>query len=246
MSQLSPGTRNRLAAALSRSAAIVALAAALSGCYSDRQIADTYPNDIRQRHPIAIREGERTLEIFVGTNRGGLTPPQRADVLALAHRWGHEATGGILIQVPAGTRNEAAAAGVLREIQAILTAAGVPPNVVVARRYRPANPMQLATVRVIYPKMIAEAGPCGLWPHDIGPSHDGADFENREYWNLGCASQRNLAAMVENPADLVQPRSDAPVHAARRSTVLEKYRKGEDPSTKSAADKDGKISDVGK
>jgi pilus assembly protein CpaD len=246
MSQLSTGTRNRLAAALSRSAAIVALAAALSGCYSDRQIADAYPNDIRQRHPIAIREGERPLELFVGTSRGSLTPAQRADVLAFAHRWAREATGGIVIQVPAGTSNAAAAAGVLREIRSILAAAGVPPKLVVARRYRPANPMQLATVRVTYPKMIAEAGPCGLWPHDIGPSLDGGDFENREYWNLGCASQRNLAAIVENPADLVQPRGDAPVRAARRSTVLEKYRKGENPSTVYASDKDGKISDVGK
>ena len=145
-----------------------------------------------------------------------------------------------------GTGNEAAAAGVLREIQSMLAAAGVPPRMVVARRYRPANPMQLATVRVRYPKMLAEAGPCGLWPHDIGPSLDGADFENREYWNFGCASQRNLAAMVENPADLVQPRGEVAVYAARRSTVLDKYRKGENPSTVYTSEKDGKISDVGK
>jgi pilus assembly protein CpaD len=251
MSKLSTGPRIGLLAGAARAAILLGLTTALAGCYSARPIAETrandnYPNDVRQRHPIAIREGERTLEVFVGANRGGLTPAQRADVLAFAHRWGREATGGIVIQVPAGASNEAAAAGVLREIQSILAAAGVPPRAVVARRYRPADPMQLATVRVIYPKMIAEAGPCGLWPHDIGPSLDGADFQNREYWNFGCANQRNLAAMVENPADLVQPRGDAPVYAARRSTVLEKYRKGEDPSAKSAADKDGKISDVGK
>jgi pilus assembly protein CpaD len=246
MSQLSTGTRMRLAAGISRCAAMLALAAALSGCYSDRQVVEAYPNDVRQRHPIAIREGERTLEIFVGARRGGLTPAQRADVLAFAHRWGREATGGVLIQVPEGTSNAAAAAGVVREAQAILAAAGTPPNLILVRAYRPANPTQLATVRVIYPRMVAETGPCGLWPHDIGPSLDGADFENREYWNLGCANQRNLAAMVENPADLVQPRGEAPVHAARRAVALEKYRKGEDPSTKYTADQAAKISDVGK
>ena len=246
MSQLSAGMRNRLAAGISRFAAVLALAAALSGCYAGRQVADDYPNEVRQRHPIAIREGERTLELFIGNHRGGLNPSQRADVVAFVHRWGREATGGFLIEVPVGTGNEAAAAGVLREIQSMLAAAGVPPRMVVARRYRPANPMQLATVRVRYPKMLAEAGPCGLWPHDIGPSLDGADFENREYWNFGCASQRNLAAMVENPADLVQPRGEVAVYAARRSTVLDKYRKGENPSTVYTSEKDGKISDVGK
>ena len=251
MSELSTGRRIGIVAGAARTAVLLGLAAALAGCYSARPVAEArtneaYPNDVRQRHPIAIREGERILEVFVGINRGGLTPAQRADVLALAHRWGREATGGIVIQVPAGTANEAAANGVLREIQSILAATGVPLNAVVARHYRPADPMRLATVRVIYPKMVAEAGPCGLWPHDIGPSLDGGDFQNREYWNLGCANQRNLASMVENPADLVQPRGDTPAHAARRSTVLEKYRKGENPATVYANDKDGKISDFGK
>jgi pilus assembly protein CpaD len=207
---------------------------------------DNYPNDVRQRHPIAIREGEHALEIFVGADRGGLTPAQRADVVAFAHRWRREATGRMMIEVPVATGNEIAAAAALREIRSVLSATGVPPGAVVARRYRPADPMRLATIRILYPNMIAEAGPCGLWPHDIGPSLDGADFQNREYWNFGCANQRNLAAVVENPADLVQPRGDTPAYAARRSSVLEKYRKGEEPSGKYATDKDGKISDLTK
>lgn len=244
MSQLSAGRRRRLAAAMLRGTAMLALATALSGCYSDRQVVDNYPNDVRQRHPIAIREGERALELFVGVNRGALNPSQRADVVAFVRRWGGEATGGFIIEVPAGTANEAAAAGVSREIQSILAAAGVPPHMAVVRHYRPANPMQLATVRVRYPKMLAEAGPCGLWPHDIGPSLDGADFENREYWNLGCASQRNLASMVENPADLVQPRGEVPAYAARRATVLDKYRKGEVTIADKEKEQSGEVSNI--
>jgi pilus assembly protein CpaD len=251
MSKLSTGRRTGLTARAARAAVLLGLTAGLGGCYAAHPVPETradatYPNDVRQRHPIAIREGEQKIEVFVGTNRGGLTRAQRADVAAFAHRWRGEATGGIVVQVPVGTGNAAAAAGVLREIQSILAAAGVPPHLILARRYRPANPLQLATVRVIYPRMIAEAGPCGIWPHDLGPSLEGDDFDNREYWNLGCASQRNLASMVENPADLVQPRGDAPLYAARRSVVLDKYRKGENPGTVYTNDKDGKISDVGK
>jgi pilus assembly protein CpaD len=33
-------------------------------------------------------------------------------------------------------------------------------------------------------------------------------FENQPIWNLGCVSQRNLAAMVDEPADLLQPRGE--------------------------------------
>ena len=61
-------------------------------------------------------------------------------------------------------------------------------------------------------------------------------FENQPYWNLGCASQRNLAAMVDNPADLVQPRGETPAYTMRRTTVLDKYRQGESTATTYPAD----------
>ena len=70
----------------------------------------------------------------------------------------------------------------------------------------------LASIKINYAKVVATAGPCGLWPHDLGTSLDATYTENRPYWNLGCATQRNLAAMVDNPADLVQPRGEAPAY----------------------------------
>ncbi len=93
--------------------------------------------------------------------------------------------------------------------------------------------------------MAAETGPCGLWPHDISPTYDLLHWQNKPYWNHGCALQRNLAAQVDNPADLVQPRAEAPALAARRSTVLDKYRKGEPTATVSPDANKGKISDLG-
>ena len=52
--------------------------------------------------------------------------------------------------------------------------------------------------------------------------------------------------MIDNPADLVQPRGDTPAYSARRSVAIDKYRKGDNPSgTYDGYDK-GKISDIGK
>ena len=116
---------------------------------------------------------------------------------------------------------------------------------IAAQPYHPVDRRIMATLRLKYPKMVASAGPCGLWPADIGASFDRRHNENGPYWNLGCANQRNLAAMVDNPADLVQPRGDAPASAARRSVVLEKYRKGEPTVTTSTDTSTGKISDLG-
>jgi pilus assembly protein CpaD len=97
-----------------------------------------------------------------------------------------------------------------------------------------------------YSKLSADAGPCGQWPADLGPSIDSKDFTNRPYWNLGCATQRNLAAMVDNPADLVQPRGEAPAYTGRRSVAIDKYRKGESPAGAYEGYDKGKISDLGK
>ncbi len=239
--------RRRLPTALARSTALVLMTAALGGCYTAREAAKPPPppTDYRLRHPITIQEKDRTVVVFVGNSRGGLTPSQRADVLAFARAWKRESTGGVVIEVPTGTPNARAAADSVHEIQSILSAAGVPPGGVQLRSYNPGDPGKLAVIRLNYPKMGADAGPCGQWPEDLGPNFKGY-IENRPYYNLGCATQRNLAALVDNPADLVQPRGETPAYTARRTFVLDKYRKGEATATITRDEGKGKISDVGK
>jgi pilus assembly protein CpaD len=237
----------RRGAAALRALAVIGLATSLAGCYTQRVAQEVYPNDYRERHPITLKEGERTVEIFLGRNRGGLTPSQRADVLSFAQLWRREATSGIIVDVPHGRLIGRAAADSMREVKSIFAASGVPRNAVYVRAYK-ASSSTLASIKINYAKLVATAGPCGLWPHDLGPSYDPAHvyIENRPYWNLGCASQRNLAAMVDNPADLVQPRGEAPAYSARRSVAIDKYRKGENPSGKYDGYDAGKISDLSK
>jgi pilus assembly protein CpaD len=227
--------------------ALVGCATMLAGCVTTDQAAiDAVPKDLRQRHPIAIREGVHTVDIFVGSKRGELTLDQRADVLAFAHTWRRDAAGGIMIELPSGTNNEVAAANALTEVRAILTNMGVPPQDIEVRQYRPGDPRTMATLRLNYPRMVASAGPCGMWPHDIGPTIDREHSENVEYWNFGCAAQRNLAAQVDNAADLVQPRGEGPAYTPRRTAAFEKYRAGNSPATIYPNANQGKISDIGK
>jgi len=236
----------RKGAAALRALAVVGFATSLAGCYTQRVAEEAYPNDYRERHPITLKERAHTVEIFVGRNRGGLTPSQRADVLSFAQYWRHDATSGIIIDVPRGGPTDHAAADSMREVHSILTASGVPRNAVYVRRYKPSG-SSLVSIKISYSKLSAEAGPCGLWPRDLGVSYGRTYSENRSYWNLGCASQRNLAAMVDNPADLVQPRGETPAYAARRSVALDKYRKGDSPSATYPSTYDrAKISGIGK
>ena len=233
---------------LARALAFVSIAALLAGCKttaSPEEVTSSVPSDYRARHPIAVREKTQTLTVFIGDRRGGLTPAQRAEVGAIASSWRQEATGGIVIELPVGAANEHAATSASREIRSILSAAGVPHHAIEIRPYSPQDPVRLGTIRVNYPKMAAETGPCGLWPNDIGPTYDAVYWSNKPHWNHGCAAQRNLAAQVANPADLVQPRAEGPALASRRSTALEKYRKGEPTATQYPDANKGKISEIG-
>ncbi len=232
---------------VARALAFASLAAMLAGCKTVAQSETTggISHDYRLRHPIAVREGKQTLTVFIGDRRGGLTPLQRTEVAGLASGWRREATGGFVIEIPVGGANERAATSVSREIRAVLAANGVPGHSIEIRPVPTQDPVRLGTIRVNYPKMLAETGACGLWPEDLGPTMNAGYNSNRPLWNHGCAMQRNLAAQVAEPADLVQPRAETPALTSRRATVLDKYRKGEATATQYPDANKGKISDVG-
>src|SRR5215208_3042550 len=83
--------------------ALIGLAVALGACKHTTEVAQTtadVPNDYRLRHPIAIQETDRSIVVFVGRGRGGLSASQRADVMYLGQTWMREGTGIISIDVP--------------------------------------------------------------------------------------------------------------------------------------------------
>lgn len=225
---------------------IATLAAALAGC-NKTTVADTtggIPAAYRDRHPITMKEGKKSLTLLVGAGRGGLSPMQRAEVLAFAQNWKRDATGGVTIDRPVSGANERAANDTLKEALSIIVQAGVPNNGIGIRPYHPGA--NHGALRLNYPLMVADAGPCGLWPDDLGASYDPKHYENRQYYNFGCATQRNLAAMVAEPADIVQPRAEGAAYNAKRTFGVDKWRKGESPATTYPDANKGSVSEVAK
>jgi pilus assembly protein CpaD len=196
---------------------------------------------------MVVQESNTATEIFVGAGRGGLSAAQRADVVGLGQTWLREGTGSIIAEVPVGTPNARSAAETYREVQSLLAATGVPPRGLTLRQYRPEDPRQFATLRLKYPRIAADVGPCGVWPDDLGSSIKNKGYlDNKPYWNFGCSYQRNMAAMADNPADLVQPRSETPPYTARRTAAFEKYRKGAPTAVPYPEAEKAKLSDIGK
>jgi pilus assembly protein CpaD len=229
------------------------LALFLAGCQTERPIDYTgsVSNDYRDRHPIRLADSDRTLQILVGSGRSGLTATQRAQVAAMGSDWRREGSGFIMIETPARAVNSVAARQTVHEVRSLLKFAGVSERATKFRTYEQPYSNDLGAIRITYKRIAAEAGPCGQWPDNIGPGVVGneryplRESENRPYYNFGCATQRNLASSVANPEDLIQPRAETPAYAERRQTVMDKYGKGQDPSTTYTTTTNGKVSNVG-
>jgi pilus assembly protein CpaD len=220
----------------------------LGGCYADREITgSTGPDSYEDRHPIVVTEGDATLDLPVGQGPGGLTNRQRRELAAFAASWGKSGRGVVMMQLPHGGPSDKASAYVAPEIRTVLTAYGVPASGIVVRRYAAPPGDAAAPVRLTFPRLVAKVPhPCGLWPDDMGTGGGFAEVAaNREYYNFGCATQQNLAAMVADPEDLLRPRPSDPIYAPRRQTVVEKYRKGENMTTAYPNEVEAKASDVG-
>src|SRR6478735_7541250 len=150
--------------------ALLGLSTALGACIPHTTEVTTSSIDYRHRHPIAVTEADRSIVVFVGHARGGLSGPQRTDVMGLAQTWLREGTGAIIAEVPVNTANARAAAATYQDIRSVLAAGGVPSSAITLRQYHPDGVGTLPTIKLNYSKMTATAGPCGLWPEDLGPN----------------------------------------------------------------------------
>ena len=218
--------------AATRLLAVGALGSALAGCMADRVVTgSTGALEYRQRHPIVLAEGARKLDVFV-TGHAGLDGRQREDVRTFATKYRRSGQGAIVAQVPAGTRNDAAAHYAVAKINELLADEGLPPGAMAVTAYPVADPFVAAPIRLTFTRLTAKVNsPCGTWPRDLGVSDVRQGTSNETYWNLGCAMQSNVAAQVADPVDLVRGRAEGRPDSVRRGKVIEAVREGKDPST---------------
>lgn len=223
-----------IAAQSARLVTICALAALAAGCKHGEdptRVAGWSLVDASQRHPILVSQQPTTLALAVHRGSSGLTPRQRADVVDFAARYRSSAANTrLIISAPSGGDNEVAGVNALNEVRALLGENGYEASSLVAESY-PADGNPHAPVRVSYVRYVAEAPECGAWPTNLA-----RDPSNVPYANFGCATQRNFAMHVANPADLLGPRGVASRSAERRDEVFDRYVKGDITSAKKSED----------
>lgn len=188
--------------------------------------------DPTQRHPILVSQQPQTMTVSAPRGSHGLTPGQRADVISFARSSQASDAGNsrLVIAAPSGSSNETTAIQAVREIGALLQDNGIPETALSIEPFA-AEGEHNPPIRISFLRYVAEAPECGHWPTNLA-----REPRNLPYPNLGCASQRNLAAMISNPADLVTPAGMTARPAERRLFTWDKYIKGEASGAEKSAD----------
>jgi pilus assembly protein CpaD len=217
-------------------AALVSIAAVtLIGCtQSDERarVAGWSIVDPTQRHPILVSQQPSNLSLRVPRGSRDLSPHQRAQLIDFLDRYRarDNGNGKLIILAPRGAANEEAASQAVLEIHYLIREAGFDEASVAVEDYHEDRDPQ-PPIRVSYLRYVADGPECGQWPTNLAE-----EPANLAHPNLGCATQRNFAAMVANPADLLGPRANTRRPGERRDQVWEKYVKGESTIARKQAD----------
>jgi pilus assembly protein CpaD len=211
-------------------------AASVAGCAS----MDGGKDKLAKHQPLtpteqfAITVTSHQDEILLAPHADGLSPHQMAAVADLVSRWRDLGDEAITVQSPSAGGGEIYRATAV--VQHALVGLGVQPDQINVVGYEAAM-RPGAPIVVGFERYEARGPQCGRHSKSFTRTNSNQPTEN-----FGCAVTANAAAMIANPADLVHPRAMDEADAARRETVLSKYRAGEVTSSAKDEQASGAVS----
>jgi pilus assembly protein CpaD len=175
---------------------------------------------IADTHKIEVRQAGERLELAAAG--GTLTPESVGGVDRFGRQYRDGGHGPLIISTPLGAGDATNAALVAQAARLRLTEGGVEYASIIGSTYD-ASGQASAPVVLSFTHYTAEAPECDpVWKHDLTDNQT-----NQPAANFGCFLSANLAAMIGDPSDLVEPRPVEARDGARRAVVMEKYRNGE-------------------
>jgi pilus assembly protein CpaD len=178
----------------------------------DEQVRWSTPDSA---HPITVQPDYRAVRVaYTG---GQMAPDDAAKVDRVVQDYLARGDGALSVSAPEGRDSSRAITWAAER----LVQMGVPRSRILVGTH-PVNDGD-NRVEIGFTAFVAHSDPCGDW------SKDGAlTWDNLPMPDFGCANQHNLAAMVADPRDLDQSRRlDDEPDAARRTTVMGHYERGE-------------------
>jgi len=167
-------------------------------------------------HPIAVEPTFREIKVQFAGGAEGLEVDEALKFEAFLDEYRAHGNGSLGISVPNGPPSRAAITWLAERA----AATGIPRDKILVSTHDVANGDFRVDVSFI--AYQARARECGNdWSENL--AFTGDNLTNR---NLGCSVQRNIAAMVSDPRDLLGPRRFDPADARRAATIIDNYQQG--------------------
>jgi pilus assembly protein CpaD len=219
MSVMTGSPARPLATAAARIAVALVGTALLAGC-DRRLVTSSIPEDYRQRHQISLTRANTTLDVYIGRSARGLDHRQTEDVRGFARDYMQNGEGPLVAYLPTGVNGRHVSDG-LGAIRSALSGGGASGRLQIAH-YQPEQAGQ-GPIKLAFAKLTATTDThCSYIPTRFKDSNS-----NSSPYNFGCSYQKNLAAQVADPRDLVRSRQEGPIDVERRTTGIERIRENE-------------------
>lgn len=205
---------------------LLAMAAQAAGCAA-RFNGQEHALTVAEEHPISVDSQTVTMTLAPSAD-GDLASLDQARLRAFADSYMRNGHGALTVTAPSG--GDGSDAGVLEA----LARSGVPAAAVVEADYRGDGGSR--DIILSYTHYVATPSACGIW--------EGVrerDYRNMRSPNFGCATQNNLAAMIGDPHDLVEPAEMTDPDSATRIRGVTAFRKGEVTSSATDGDVESQI-----
>lgn len=170
-------------------------------------------------HDVKVAESIERLELYPNAYGFQLSERDRRAMLGFLANYAREGSGPIYMNTPATAGPGAAAAA--RDVQQALAVMGMSDVAVQAGRY-PAAPGAPAPVVVSYQRLKTLVPRC-----DSRRDRFMMTGSNAPSPNWGCAHYANIAAMVADPNQFLEPYALDDPNMQRRMNVYERYIAGE-------------------
>lgn len=172
------------------------------------------------RNTVNVAESIERLELYTRPNGMELSARDKLAVAQFLDGYARSGDGELHINRPAsaifglGTQQAEAV------VRGLMAQGGLNPNAVKTGSY-PSRPGAPAPVIVSYRTLRAIPQDC----RSLGSLTN--TYANQPHDNFGCFQSANLAAMITDPRQLLEPYASGQPNAQRRQTIYDKYIQGE-------------------
>lgn len=185
----------------------------LSGCGTIIANGPNQASTTAERHPITVDQQTVTLSVAVDPTSQGLHRDQLKKIDSFVTSYRTRGHGPITVTTPSGTSADIEAAQTAADIRTALNLYGIDFRDMQGATYLSGGRPE--AVIISFSRYVASGPECGNFKGELS-----ARLKNAPSPNFGCATQRNLAAMVADPRDLTRMQTADPVTGASATNPI--------------------------